>query len=414
METVSATDPIVDSPEGQQLFMEIMIRPLEDPVPHYHRLREIAPVLGTPDGSVVLSRYADCSEALRYRSLGKGDEWLQLQATRVPKENLRQVMELMQRSMILTNPPYHSRLRRVVSSAFTARHVEQLRERVARRVDELLAHLAADPGADLMSEVAVPLPVSVIAELLGIPEQDRNGLVPLIADLGLLMEPAASADEVNRGVAAQVGLADYLTELLSRKRVEPGEDMLSRLVAEQGEDALSEVEVAATAVLLFGAGNTPTSNLIGNGVNLLLTNPEQLRRLREDAALIPSAVEEILRHDSPSQFDFHTVLEPVTLAGADLEPGRTVITLLGAANHDPQRFAEPATFDVGRPENAHLSFAAGIHFCLGAPLARMQAAVFLERLLASYSGIEFAGPARRHPGLGNRGFDELPLVLHPN
>ena len=319
-------------------------------------------------------------------------------------------MELMQHSMILTNPPQHTRLRRIVSSAFTGRHVEALREGVTRRVDGLLDRLAARPGADLMTELAMPLPVSTIGDLLGIPEADRAELVPVIHELGLLMEPAAGPAEINRGVAAQTHLASYLGGLIAEKRQRPQDDLLSRL-ATTSVDALDETEVIATALLLFGAGNTPTANLIGNGLDALFRFPESRRRLTEDPALLPSAVEEMLRFDSPSQFDVFTVLEPHSFAGTELKPGQGVMMMLGAANHDPERFDDPDAFDVARKENGHLSFAAGIHHCLGAHLARLQAEVVFGRLLARFPKLEPAAPAVRHPGLGNRGFDRVPINL---
>ncbi|WP_399882218.1 cytochrome P450 [Streptomyces sp. BBFR51] len=397
--------------EAESMFMGIMTGTGEDLYEDYRRLRERTPALLTGDGSLVLSRFTDCDASLRNRSLGKSDEWLKLQLASVSATSLRPVMELMQRSMILTNPPDHTRLRRLVSSAFTGRHVERLRETVTRRTSGLLADLAADPGADLMSRVAVPLPINTIGDLLGIPEDDRAGLIPHIHDLGLLMEPAAGPDGVRRGAAAQRALADYFAGLLAVKRSEPADDLLSRMAVSGEEGALDETEMIATALLLFGAGNTPTANLLGTGLCALLDHPDQLALLRADPGLIPGAVEEILRYDSPSQFDFYTVLEPVTLAGAKLEPGQNVITLLGAANHDPERFDDPDRFDVRRKQGGHLSFAAGIHHCLGAHLSRLQAEVFFAELLSGYSTIEYAEPPQRHPGLGNRGYSRVALRL---
>ncbi|WP_329213039.1 cytochrome P450 [Streptomyces sp. NBC_01485] len=398
-------------PDAEQLFYALMMKPVDDPVPDYHRLRELAPALLTGDGTLVLSRHADCDAALRNRSLGKGDEWLKMQLKNVSKDKLRGTMQLLQRSMILANPPDHTRLRGLVSSAFTGRHVEALRPTVTRRTDELLDELADRPGEDLMTLLAVPLPVGTIGDLLGIPGTDRPELIPVIHELGLLMEPAAGSEEINRGVAAQEHLAAYLTGLIAHKRAHPADDLLGRLAAAQTDNALDETEMVATALLLFGAGNTPTANLIGNGLDALFRHPDELRRLREDPGLLRSAVEEMLRYDSPSQFDAFTVLRPHTFAGAELKTGQSVIMLLGAANHDPERFHDPDRFDVGRRRNAHLSFAAGIHHCLGAPLARLQAEVFFGRLLTRFPDACAGGPAQRHPGLGNRGFSHLPVNL---
>ncbi|WP_189744570.1 cytochrome P450 [Streptomyces tendae] len=174
---------------------------------------------------------------------------------------------------------------------------------------------------------------------------------------------------------------------------------------------LDRTETIATALLLFGAGNTPTANLIGNGLDALFRFPESRRRLTEDPGLLPAAVDEMLRFDSPSQFDVFTVLEPHSFAGTDLKPGQGVMMMLGVANHDPERFDDPDAFDVARKENGHLSFAAGIHHCLGAHLARLQAEVVFGRLLARFPKVEPAAQAVRHPGLGNRGFDSIPVNL---
>jgi cytochrome P450 len=401
--------------EAEQLFYRIMTQPLDDPYPSYHELRSMAPALVTSDGTLVLSRYADCDASLRSRSLGKGDEWLKLQLSHVDDDKLRDVMRLMQRSMILTNPPDHTRLRRLVSSAFTSRHVDGLRESTTRRVDAMLDELAERPGEDFMSAFAIPLPVNVIADLLGIPESARESLIPTIHELGLLMEPASGPAEINIGAAAAMTLASYFSVLLAEKRARPADDLLSRLATAPSDEAspLDETEMIATALLLFGAGNTPTANLLGTALHALRTHPEQLERLRTDRSLIPSAVEEVLRYDSPSQFDVQTVLEPVTLAGADLEPGRIVMTLLGGANHDPDRFDDPDALDVGRQDNRHLSFAAGIHLCLGAHLSRMEAAVVLDRLLDRFPDFSFTEEPRRRPGLGNRGFEWMPIALRP-
>ncbi len=411
--TTTTTTTAATDPESRALFLRLMTEPLDDPSPVYRELRERAGALLTEDGTLVLSRYRDVDAALRHRALGKSDEWLRLQLGVVSEDVLRPVMELMQRSMILSNPPDHTRLRRLVSSAFTGRHVEGLRAVVTRRTDELLAALAAEPGADFKERVAVPLPIDTIAELLGIPAGDRAGLIPVIHDLGLLMEPAADAAALTRGAQAQVDLAAYFTGLLARKRAEPADDLLSRMAGSHEEGALDETEMIATALLLFGAGNTPTANLLGNGLCALLDHPEQLDRLRARPELIPDAVEEMLRFDSPAQFDAHSVLEPVTLAGVELAPGDRVMTLLGAANHDPERFADPDTFDIERGGAGHLSFAAGIHFCLGAHLSRLQTEVFFGRLLSGYREITLTEPPERHPGLGNRGYRRIPLALAP-
>lgn len=400
------------SPEGEQLYFQLMMAPPEDPFPAYRQLRQTAPALLTSDGSqIVLSRHEDCDAAMRHRSFGKGDEWLRLHVKDVPEDELRPVMERMQRSMILTNPPDHTRLRRVVSSAFTARHVHALTPSIERWVNQLLDTMADDPGGDFMATVAMPLPANVISDLLGIPESDRDGIAPAIHDMGLLIEPAAGPEEIVQGARAENALADYFKDLLVDKRRNPGDDLLSRLVDSQAGEVLDEVEVLATAILMFAGGNKPTANMLGNGLDAMFRTPGSLDRLRDDRSLIPSAVEEMLRIDAPAHVDVASVLEPVNFLGADLTPDQTLIILLGSANRDPRVFADPDTFDVGRKINPHLSFAAGLHYCLGGPLAKLEGKVLLGRVLDRFSGFS-VGDGKRSPGLGHHGFESLPFTLH--
>ncbi|MFE6165906.1 cytochrome P450 [Streptomyces sp. NPDC056486] len=399
-------------PEAEQLYFQLLSAPPADPFPDYHRLREMAPALLTGDGStLVLTRHQDGDAALRNRNFGKGDEWLRLHVKDIPEAELRPVMERMQRSMILTNPPDHTRLRRVVSSAFTARHVAALRPSIERWNNELMDRLVADPGGDFMTTFAMPLPVHVISDLLGVPESDRPLIAPAIHDMGLLIEPAATSDEIVQGARAENTLAAYFSELLAEKRKNPGDDMLSRLIASEADEVLDETEAIATAILLFAGGNKPTANMLGNGLYALLETPGALERLRADRALIPSAVEEMLRYDAPAHVDIISVLKPTTFLGADLTAGQNVIIMLGAANRDPEVFAEPDSFEVGRTENPHLSFAAGPHYCLGGPLARIEGEVFLNRLLDRFSGVTLGEP-ELCAGLGHHGFEKLPITLH--
>jgi cytochrome P450 len=399
--------------EAEKIFFGLMMSPPDDPFPLYAELRQAAPALITSDGStLVLSTHAECDAALRNRSFGKGDEWLRFQMRDdIPQDTLRPVMERMQRSMILANPPEHTRLRRIVSSAFTFRHVEALRPAVQRRTDELLDALAAAPGSDFMATLAMPLPVNVIGDLLGIPEADRPEITPAIHEMGLLIEPASGPDEIVRGARAENELATYLAALITDKRANPADDLLSRLTIAETDDKLDETETIATAILLFAGGNKPTANMLGNGLQALMDNPGEFQRIREDRDLVTSAVDEMLRYDAPAHVDGISVLEATVFLGADMTPGQTVISLLGAANRDPDRFPDPDRFDVGRTDNPHLSFAAGLHYCLGGPLARLEGQIFLDRLLDRFSGAEAAGTPRRPAGLGHHGFDYLPVAL---
>lgn len=409
----SAVSVASADPEAEKLFFAIMSNPLnDDPYTGYHGLRAVAPALLTSDGTLVLSRHADCDAALRHHSLGKSDDMRGYLLTPIPEDAFQAAMALLQRSMSFANPPEHTRMRRQVSSAFSNRHVEALRAVVTERTDAALDRLLEQPGGDFMGAVAKPLPIAVMADLLGIPQADRDTIAPRFRDFAALAEPIVDADVFAKAATAQRELADYFGALLADKRERPGDDLLTRLAAGEADGTgLDETEITATVLLLFGAGIETTTNLFGNALHTLLTHPDQLQRLRDDPSLVPAAVEELLRYDSPVQLDARSVLEPVDFAGTRLEPGQTVTTLLGAANRDPDRFEDPDRFDVGRADNAHLSFASGPHFCLGAHLTRLEAQVLLDRLLARTSAIVLEPGVQRRAGLGLRGFAQLPVTL---
>ncbi|MGI5519981.1 cytochrome P450 [Micromonospora sp. CA-259024] len=396
--------------EAVQLFFGIMSDPMnDDPYTGYRKLQERAPVLRTPDGTLVLTRHADCDAALRHRDLGKTDDMRGYLLTPVAEEEFTKAMALLQKSMSFANPPEHTRVRQQVGAAFATRHVELLRVGIAAQVDQLLDELAATPGGDFMTTVARPLPVAIMADLLGLPESDRATVTPLFAQFAAMAEPIVDAGVFARATTAQQALAAYFTDLLDAKRRDPAEDLLSRLAVAD----LDSAEVVANVLLLFGAGIETTANLLGNGLHTLLTHPTEFDRLRADPALAPRAVEEMLRFDSPVHLDARTALRPLTLAGVEIAAGQNVTTVLGAANRDPERFPDPDRFDISRADNAHLSFAAGAHFCLGAHLTRLEAQVFLDRLLARTRAVTLDASPERRAGLGLRGFARLPVTLHP-
>jgi cytochrome P450 len=313
-------------------------------------------------------------------------------------------------SMLTVNPPDHARLRGLVNRAFTPRRVEGLRDRITVLVDQHLDRIAAAGSADVIADLALPLPVSVISDLVGVPEEGRELFRPLLD--GRLVGGREPTDDELREVDASFEERDaFFRTLVAHRRSDPQDDMLSALIAvRDGDDGrLSEAELMATVFLLYFAGFVTTTNLIGNGLLALFRHPGEMARLWADGSLVPSAVEEMLRYDSPVQFVTREVLEPAEVDSVALAPGEAVVAVLGAANRDPERFPEPDRFDVGRADNQPLSFGAGIHFCLGAPLARLEAQVVFARLRERFAGLEplVAEPPRATGFL--RGLQSLPV-----
>jgi cytochrome P450 len=366
--------------------MEILFDPflpevIADPYPAYHRLRAADPVHLSPLGLWLLSRYDDCVMVLRDQ--------------RFRREGFERVLEpiygslaeedRLPRSMLFRDPPDHTRLRSLVNRAFTPRVVESMRPRIEQIVDRLLDRVQGSGGMEVIADLAYPLPVTVISEMLGVPEADRDAIRQWSADVARSLDAIglpAAPDLVTRGRAGRRALGEYFRSLIPERRRRPRSDLLSRLIAvgEHG-DKLSEGELLATCVLLYIAGHETTVNLIGNGLLALLRHPAELSRLRGDPGLIPSAVEELLRYDGPVQ-------RTARIAGADLEidgrriaKGSMVVILLGAANRDPAQFPDPDRLDVARTDNRHIAFGFGIHFCLGAPLARLEAQIAFATLL---------------------------------
>jgi len=316
-------------------------------------------------------------------------------------------------------PPEHPRLRRLIAAAFARGHVERLRPWVedlaARLVAGLLEAASGGNVVDLVPSYADELPVAVIAELLGVPEADRAQLRPWSNAIVKMYEydrppPVGSAAE-----SAAAEFVAYLRELAALRRTTPADDLISHLVSVRDADGdrLTEDELVTTCILLLNAGHEATVNVTCNGMFALLRNPEELARLRADPGLIPTAVEELMRYDSPLQLFERTAVRDVEIGDVTLRQGQKVAALLGSANRDPAVFADPDRLDLARADNPHISFGAGIHFCIGAPLARVELQASFAALLAGTDTIELAGEPVRRPEFVIRGLADLPVTLTP-
>lgn len=388
---------------------------LADPYPIYHRLRAVAPVFKAPLGRWFLTRYDDSALMLRDRRFGKDYATPAALMRRFGPTAMDEpaVVEL-SHMMLMRDPPDHTRLRGLVSKAFTARRVEALRLRVREIAEGLIDRIMARGGMDAIRDLAFPLPVMVICELLGIPAADRDRFAGGAAAGAALLNPTPPSREVlDAANAASVDSERYFHGLFDLRRRQPADDLITSLVqAEEAGDRLSNAELVANVHLLFAAGHETTVNLIGNGLLALLRHPAQWRILRDDPSLIPNAIEEILRFDSPVQSVARTMAEPVELRGQTLEPGAIVVSLLGAANRDPEAFTDPDRLDVTRPDVKPVSFGGGIHFCLGAQLARIEAAEVFEMLLRRLPDMRLVEPERPvwRESFILRGLTTLPVV----
>ena len=382
------------------LFLPLRSRGgLENPFAIYALLRTVRPVMRMPVGGWegpgvwFLTRHADVESVLR-------DPRFSVDRLRAPfiRDNLERLPAFIQqgvqslRSMLVMDPPDHTRVRKLVNKAFTPRRIAALRERIAAIVDELLAPVG--DRMDVIDVLAAPLPAIVIAELLGVPAEDHRRFKAWAAEIVASIGQPSFAAGPGAAPPAIQQLFGYLSEIIAARRAEPRDDLISAMVlAQEEDDALSDAELLATSNLLLIAGHETTTNLIGNGLLALLREPDQLARLRGDLDLLPTAIEELLRYDGPVQATLRVAREDVEIGGQAIEAGSLLLVGIGAANHDPDVFAEPERLDVGRDPNPHLAFGFGAHFCLGAPLARLEGEVALRALLERFPRLELATEA---------------------
>lgn len=416
--------------ELDQMAVQLLLDPDVRAVPfeHYRTLRTHAPLHGASFGPLwFATRYDDCHEVLRHPNTAQPP-------TRLPEDpepgaagddeggpflfgrRDRDVDPTAQKSLLRLNPPDHTRLRGLVSRGFTPRRVEQLRPAVEAMTDAVLDDLADAGEGDLLDLVGFPLPVRVIGELVGVPAEDRDSFRTLVRDAATSLEPGITPEQQQAAVAAGLQLREYFNALIAERKANPRDDLTSALVAvqaaqlageEPGTDPLTDQEMIATLILIFAAGFETTTNLIGNGLWCLLKHPGEMERLRSDPTLAPAAVEEMLRYQSPVQMDARRTVADIEIGGQSIPRGHWIITLLGAANRDPEKFDHPEDFHIVDRPTPVLSFATGIHYCLGASLARMEGRVFFNHLLGRFNTIELTADPEWRNTFTLRGLNTL-------
>ncbi|MFE7466672.1 cytochrome P450 [Streptomyces sp. NPDC057499] len=387
-----------------------------DPYPAYAALRATGRVHRfEPTDQWLVPHYADVSALLRDRRLGRTylHRFTHEEFGRTPPPAAHEPFHTLNGQGLLDlEAPDHTRIRRLVSKAFTPRTVEGLVPTVRRLAAELVDSFVEAGGGDLLTAVAEPLPVAVIAEMLGVPESDRGLLRPWSAAIVGMFELNPSEETARAAVRASLDFSAYLRELIAQRRENPGTDLISALIAAHDEgERLTEQEMISTCVLLLNAGHEATVNTTVNGWWTLLRHPEQLAALRADHGLLPTAIEELMRYDTPLQMFERWVLDDIEIDGTVIPRGSEVALLFGSANRDPARFTDPDTLDLARRDNPHITFGAGIHFCLGAPLARVELAASFGELLRRAPGLRLAAEPEWNPGYVIRGPKELRVEL---
>lgn len=387
-----------------------------DPYSVYRHLRDHDPVHWDEEQEAYLcTRYSDCVDLLRSPGVSvDATKSTHAEERRATVQGANLAFEA--RPMLFMDPPDHTRLRGLVNKAFTPRRVEGLRPDIEKLVDGLLDGLTERGEIDVIADIAFPLPVIVIAQLMGIPLEDGDQLKVWSKSLARTIDPVVSEEVAQQAMFSGLSFINYLNELIDQRRKDPGPDLLSALITAQDErGGLSHQELVVNCILLFIAGHETTQNLIGNGMLALMRNPDQRRRLTEDPDLIKGAVEEMLRYDGPVQLTARHLLEDTEVSGRRIAGGETAILLLAAANRDPDQWADPDRFLVTRPDaNRHIGFGNGIHFCLGAPLARVEAQATVSAMLRRLGDLELV--EEMPPYTDNftlRGLARLPLRFRP-
>lgn len=362
----------------------------QNPYPIYRKIREEIPIIKR-DHTWMLSRHRDVAALLpdKRMSAVRGHLGYLDEEERAKNQALIDANRYM---ILFLDPTDHTRLRSLVAQAFSARRIENLRVRITELVDELLADVEPGEPWDLIQTLADPLPGLAIAELIGVPTADQASFTRWANDYGAWLGAWRADEELRRRANQSAGeLSDYIRGMIQERRNAPADDLLSGLVqAEEEGDKLTEPELVSTIFLILFAGNETTTNLIGNGILTLLRHPDDMARLRADPSLMRTAIEELLRFDGPVQLTTRFVTEPIELEGHMIEPGEQIEFLLGAANRDPEQFDDPENLNLARRPNRHIGFGHGIHFCLGAPLARAEGQIAIAEILRRYPNLELA------------------------
>jgi cytochrome P450 len=385
----------------------------EDPYAQYGRLRTHDPVHRTAVGIWALFRYDDVVAVLHDSRQSVEQDNVDLTRLVIPPD-ADERLDRRQRSMLSSDPPDHTRLRKLVQKAFTPRAIRELAPRIRELVDEALDAAEARGDMDVIGDLAFPLPFAVISEMLGMPDAERTELRSWSGAMVKTLDPILTPQEIDAAIDASEHMEAYVSEVIADKRRNPAGDMLSGLIgAEEEGDVLTTEELITQVILLYVAGHETTVNLIGNGTLALLRHRAQLERLRDDPSLDANAVEELLRFDSPVQFSRRVMLTDIELDGAKLQKGDVAMVGLGAANRDPAHFGEDADdLDVTRGNaNAHTSFGGGVHYCLGAALARLEGQIAIGTLVRRFPGVELSSDPVWNGRINLRGLDTLPVSI---
>lgn len=380
---------------------------IDNPYPTYAALRAHDPVHAMP-GGVLLTRYDDVIAVYR-DAHASSDKRIEFK----PKLGDSPLYEHHTTSLVFNDPPLHTRVRRLIMGALNQKAIARMETDVVRLVDTLLERMAAAREVNFIDAFAAEIPIEVIGNLLGVPRSDRGPLRGWSVAILSGLEPTLTPEMLERGNRAVSEFLDYLKTLVAERRRKPGDyetDVLTRLIqGEKDGERLTEKELYHQCIFLLNAGHETTTNLIGNGMWLLLTHPGELARLRADPALVPSAIEEMLRYEGPIQLNNRRLTAPMALGGKTLAEGTSITIAIGGANRDPAQFPEPDTFDVARKPNRHVAFGQGDHACSGMNVARMEGRVAFGRLLARLPKIELAGEPERDRRIRFRGFRKLPV-----